>query len=63
MKFAALYGNGIVMGLSPRAVDNLSLWEFSACVAGWNRSQGAAESAPLSDDEFERAARLAGWDD
>jgi hypothetical protein len=51
------------MGLSPRDVDCLSLWQFAACMQGWNRAQGSDETAPLTDDEFDQAAALAGWDD
>ncbi len=62
MKFAEIYASGVVMGLSPREVDRLSLWEFAACVEGFNRAQGTGSPPDLSDDEFEAAAALAGWD-
>lgn len=31
------------MGFPPAAVDGMSLWEFTACIDGWNKSQGAEE--------------------
>jgi len=32
----------------------MTLWEFSQCVAGWNRAQGGEESvAPPSPDEHD----------
>lgn len=31
----------------------MTLWEFHACVAGWNRAQGEEAVAPPSVSEFE----------
>lgn len=44
------------MGFTPRQVDDMSLWEFRACVRGYNAAQGGDPLAePMSD---ERAAEL-----
>jgi hypothetical protein len=46
-------------GLSPRQVDELSLWEFTAAIAGWNKAQGDEKGAqPLTVEEFDA---LADW--
>lgn len=28
------------MGFTPRQVDEMSLWELSACIDGWNEAHG-----------------------
>lgn len=49
------------MGFSPRAVDAMSFWEFSACVGGWNRAQGGEESVePPTTDEYDDMLRRLG---
>lgn len=49
------------MGLPPSEVKCLSLWEFQACLAGWNKSQGKAysvEGDPMSDAEYDALCAL-----
>lgn len=48
------------MGLAPVDVDRMSLWEFTACVDGWNRAHGDGKPPPPTEDEFEAALRKAG---
>lgn len=43
------------MGFSPRAVDDLSLWQFRAAAAGWAEANGAETSGPMSEAEFAAA--------
>lgn len=48
--------------MTPREVDELSLWEFAAAVEGWraaNGSTGGSMKAP-TDEEFEEAKRQHG---
>lgn len=34
----------------------MMLWEFAACVDGWNRAQGGEDKPPfMSDDRFDAA--------
>ena len=33
------------MGLSPREIDNLSLWEFSAIIDAFNEAHGGSKGA------------------
>lgn len=40
--------------MTPRQVDELSLWEFAAAVEGWNRAHGSEPEAPApSADEHD----------
>lgn len=39
-----------------------SLWEMAATMEGWVKAQGGKVERDFSDEEFERAAKLAGWD-
>ena len=41
------------MGLSPREIDRLSLWEFSCAVEAFNRHHGGSENDDLSDTEVD----------
>lgn len=42
------------MGFTPRDVDDMTLWELSAAVDGWNRANGAQDSLePPTEEEFE----------
>jgi hypothetical protein len=51
-----MYGNGIVMGLSPAEVDEMSLAQFIAAADGWNRAHEDPDAPPEapSDEEFDR---------
>ena len=41
------------MGFPPEAVDRMGLWQFMACVDGWNKAQGADERLqPPTPEEF-----------
>lgn len=52
------------MGFSPREVDAMSLWQFIACVDGWNAAHGGDDGGdgPPSAEEFERGLKALGWD-
>lgn len=39
------------MGFSPREVDSMSLWEFSACVDGYNIANGGEEEVEPPSEE------------
>jgi hypothetical protein len=42
------------MGLSPRQLDDMTMWEFSCAIADWRRfyaSAGEEEAAPAMSDE------------
>ncbi len=38
-----------------------SLWEMAATMEGWIKAQGGETSREMTDDEFDRAAKMAGW--
>ncbi|WP_206614763.1 hypothetical protein [Paenirhodobacter populi] len=47
--------------MPPSEVKALTLWEFSACVVGWNKSQGkshSVEGEPLSDEAYDALCEL-----
>lgn len=41
------------MGFTPRDIDTMSPWEFSACVAGWNKANGDGKPVPPTPEEFD----------
>jgi hypothetical protein len=44
------------MGFRPADVDAMSLWQFAACVDGWNRAHGAKDGpGAMSDEDFAQA--------
>lgn len=46
------------MGLPPRTVDAMTLWEFHACVEGWNRAHDPdAAPPPMSNERFDELMR------
>lgn len=51
--FADFYGSGIAIGCQPSEVRAMSLWQFAACVAGWNDAQKSQDERDreLDDDE------------
>jgi hypothetical protein len=46
------------MGFTPREIDDLSLWEFGACVSGWSKANGG-ESKPAAPSDEEHDALVA----
>lgn len=54
--YSDLYGTGCAIGFTPREVDELTFWEFAACIDGYNRANGADEMPePMSGEEFDEA--------
>lgn len=44
------------MGIPPREVKLMTMWEYMACVQGWNRSQSDGKGhrgKPMTDDEYD----------
>lgn len=42
------------MGFTPREIDTMTMWEFSACCEGYALSRGAKPKAPeISEADFE----------
>ncbi len=47
------------MGFLPKQIDELTLWEFSACVDGWSLSKGLKKPGkPISDKEYDALTAL-----
>ena len=49
------------MGMAPREIKQMSMWEYMACVSGFNRAQGggnAHQGAPMSDEEYDALCAL-----
>lgn len=56
-----MIGNGAVMGFAPSQIGAMSLWEYAACVDGFNRAHGGKQRPPPpSDEEFEAMKRAHG---
>lgn len=47
------------MGFAPAVIREMTLWEFSVCVSGWQKSQGVEEDPQMPDKDAMRAALLA----
>lgn len=49
------------MGFTPRQVDEMSLWELTACADGYAKANGASTKAEaLGEDEHEELMRKYG---
>jgi hypothetical protein len=49
------------MGFAPQQVDAMSLWQFAACVEGWNRANGGEDEVePPTAEEYEDLVRRLG---
>lgn len=46
------------MGFTPRQVQEMTLDEFAACVAGWNRAQGTGPAPDLNADDYDALCAL-----
>lgn len=42
------------MGLGPREVDDLSLWEFGQVMDGWRKANTVEKPSALPEDEHDR---------
>lgn len=51
MRFAAIYGNGTMMGYSPQQVRAMSIWQFMAAVDGYITANTPENERGLSDKE------------
>ncbi|MEQ3644775.1 MAG: hypothetical protein ABNH17_05545 [Paracoccus sp. (in: a-proteobacteria)] len=51
--------------MAPREIKQMTMWEYMACVSGFNRAQGggnAHQGAPMSDEEYDALCALGeGW--
>ena len=47
------------MGFPPREVKLMTMWEYMACVQGWNRANGGATGgSQMSDEDYDALCRL-----
>lgn len=47
------------MGFPPREVKLMTMWEYMACVKGWNRVNGGGDAGtPMSDEDYDALCRL-----
>lgn len=49
--FGDFYGVGAAIGLPPSEIRAMSLWQFAACVSGWNDAQKSPEERDKELDE------------
>jgi hypothetical protein len=49
---------GAAMGFTPAQVDDMTLWEFSACADGWALSKGAKKSAQMKASDYDALVAL-----
>lgn len=42
---AAIYGTGAAIGFTPQQVDQMSIWQFNAAVAGWVKANTASKES------------------
>lgn len=48
-----------MIGYTPREVDQMSLWEFGACIRGWKRANCAAPTGPQPPTAEQHAEAMA----
>lgn len=41
------------MGFAPREIDCMSMWEFAACIDGYNRAHGGNKPSPPTAEEHD----------
>jgi hypothetical protein len=51
LRFAAVYGNGAVMGFTPQQVNEMSIWQFMSALDGYSKANSAEGDKSLSDSE------------
>jgi hypothetical protein len=50
---------GAAMGFLPKHIDEMTLWEFSACVDGWSLSKGIKKPGKaISDKQYDALTAL-----
>lgn len=42
------------MGFNPDELYAMSVWEYSACIKGWNKAHGGDKPEPPTEDEFDK---------
>lgn len=53
-----VYKHAFAVGIKPREVDEMTMWEFGQCVDGWNAAHGGEkEDAPSRDEIAAMVAR------
>lgn len=58
MRFAAIYGNGAMMGFTPQQVRAMSVWQFMAAVDGYVKANSSEDAGLTSTEKDEIAAML-----
>lgn len=53
---------GAALGLSPRQIDDMTLWEFNCCVTGFAKANGAEDKAPEYSDDILGELGIVGFD-
>jgi hypothetical protein len=51
LRFAAVYGNGAVMGFSPQEVRAMSMFQYFSALDGFIKANTADDERTLSDKE------------
>ena len=48
------------MGYTPRQIDEMTIWELSACIDGYKQSNGGEEKneAPTAEEFYDMVSRL-----
>jgi hypothetical protein len=50
------------MGYSPRDIDDMTLWEFDCCLAGYRKAHSSEDTTPPMSDERLAELGIAGFD-
>lgn len=51
MRFAAIYGNGAVLGFTPQQVNEMSMWQYMTAMDGYIKANSTEEPGKLSTKE------------
>ena len=49
-----------MLGFTPRQIDDMTVWELSACIEGYRQANGGEEkqTAPTADEFYDMVDRL-----
>lgn len=53
---------GAALGLSPRQIDDMTLWEFNCCATGFAKANGAEDKAPDYSNEILSELGIVGFE-
>jgi len=47
-----------VLGFTPQQLQRMTLWEFTACIAGYAKAHSVADAKPVTDEQYDALVAL-----